>query len=272
MVTGLGIALRPQIADDLLNNKNDPLKFIELNPEHHLNMGGYTRNLLTRLAEKYPILGHGLSLSLGSPDPLDIAFLKQLKKFIQETGMVLFSEHLSFSKCDNAHLDGLFPLPFRHEAINHVVERIKQTQDILGMQIAIENISYYTTLEPEMSEAEFIYEIIQRSDCKLLLDVSNVFVNGSNHNYEPKTFIKQLPIDKIAYIHLGGFSTNENELIDSHDQPLDEKVIDLFDWIVSQIKPVPITLERDSNYPDTLSELLDEISPLQSILDKHWKK
>jgi uncharacterized protein (UPF0276 family) len=272
MVNGIGIGLRPEITDALLSNERSLPAFIELSPEHWIGVGGYNRHALDQIIAKYPIMGHGLSLSLGSPDPLDWEFLKKIKTFIAQTSMFLFSEHLSYSKCDNAHYNSLFPMPFREDAAKHMIERIRQVQDYLEMQIAIENISYYTSVAPEMEEAAFLSHILKEADCKLLLDISNVFVNGCNHHYDPQTFISKLPLERIGYIHLAGnYIDEEGTVIDSHDRPVNDTVRALLDWTASQISPVPVLIERDLNFPDAFSVIYNELHELQSILDKHWK-
>ncbi len=271
MLNGIGIGLRPEITDDLLKSDRPLPRFIELNPEHYIGVGGYSRKVLEKVIDKYPIMGHGLSLSLGSPDPLDWEFLKKLKTFMKETNMRLFSEHLSYSKCDNAHFNGLFPVPFRHDAVKNMCERIKQVQDFLGQQIAVENISYYTSLLPEMSEAEFIKAIVEEADCKLLLDISNVQVNSQNHNYDPISFLNELPLERVAYVHLAGSYIDAlGTVIDSHDAPVNESVIDLLEWTASKIKPVPVLLERDLKFPEHYDELHQELERIQTVLDRNW--
>jgi uncharacterized protein len=270
---GIGIGLRPEIIDDLLSNDRSLPAFIELSPEHWMGVGGYSRYTLDKIIEKYPIMGHGLSLSLGSPDPLDWKFLERLKSFIEKTSMLLFSEHLSYSKCDNAHFNSLFPMPFRLDAAEHMIERIKQVQDFLGRQIAVENISYYTTVAPEMEEAQFISYIVQEAGCQLLLDISNVFVNSANHQYDPYLFLRQLPLERIGYIHLAGNRIdNHGNVIDSHDCPVNDTVRELLSWVASQIKPVSVLVERDLNFPDSFNLIYNELEALQTILDTHWKR
>lgn len=272
MLHGIGIGLRPEITDALLSSERSLPAFIELSPEHWMGVGGYARHTLEKVIEKYPITGHGLSLSLGSPDPLDLEFLSKIKKFMTTTSMVLFSEHLSYSKCDNAHFNSLFPLPFRMDAAQHMIKRIKLVQEFLETQIAIENISYYTTVAPEMGEAEFLSYILKEADCKMLLDISNVFVNGSNHGYDPKTFIGQLPLERIGYIHLAGNQISEDgTVLDSHDGPVNSTVRELLDWTCAQIAPVPVLVERDLNFPDAYDQIYTELEELQAILDQHWK-
>ena len=199
-----GIGFRKDFAEEFFAGSALKPGFIELAPENWMKIGGYWKKQLNRLAEMHPITAHGLSLSIGSPDELDMDFLKNVKHFLKEYNIEIYSEHLSFSKCDNAHLYDLLPIPFREDAIKHVSQRIKQVQDFLGQQIVIENVSYYTPVAAEMDEATFIKSIVEEADCKLLLDVNNVYVNAFNHNYNAKSFIENLPLDKIEYIHMAG--------------------------------------------------------------------
>ena len=271
MVSGVGLGFRRDIAKKLIDLEDNKPKFIEFAPENWMKMGGYWRKKLDAAAEKYPIMCHGLSLSIGSPDELDFDFLKDLKEFFDIYYPEVYSEHLSYSKCDNAHLYDLLPIPFREDAIDHVSERIKTVQDYLERPIAIENVSYYTPVAAEMDEATFISEIVKRSGCNLLLDVNNVYVNAFNHNYNAKEFIESLPLDKVNYIHMAGHEqVSPDTIIDTHGSPIIDPVFDLFEWTIKRIDPVPILLERDFNIPK-LSELQEEISKLQSIVDKVWE-
>ncbi|NQU87453.1 MAG: DUF692 domain-containing protein, partial [Mariniphaga sp.] len=224
-----------------------------------------------QVAEKYPITSHGLSLSIGSPEELDFNFLKDVKTFLDENNVQVYSEHLSFSKCDNAHLYDLLPIPFREDAVKHISNKIKIAQEYLGRQIAIENVSYYTPVAAEMDEATFISNIIEKADCKLLLDVNNVYVNAFNHNYDAKTFIKNLPLNRVEYIHMAGHTKVSDELIiDSHGEAIIDPVYELFNWAIERINPVPILLERDFNIPE-LEEMNNELNHLRAIANKKWK-
>jgi uncharacterized protein (UPF0276 family) len=272
MNPGVGIGFRKDIADELMNLSGDEQPaFVEIAPENWMSMGGYWGKQFKKVAEKYPISSHGLSLSIGSPDPLDWEFIKGLKKFIKETPVQLYSEHLSYSQCDNAHLYDLLPIPFRQDAVNHIVERIKQVQDFLEMPIGLENVSYYTEVGAEMSEAEFISAIVKESNCNLLLDVNNVYVNAFNHQYDAKEFISALPLDKVSYMHMAGHEQVADDLIiDTHGKAIIDPVFDLFEWTLNYVKPVPVLLERDFNFPE-MPELMDEFKHLQSICNKHWQ-
>lgn len=265
-----GIGFRKDFAEDFLNSGILKPAFVEFAPENWLGMGGYWKRVLREVSEKYPVVCHGLSLSIGSPDELDRTFLKQLKLFFKEHNVLLYSEHLSYSKCDNAHLYDLLPIPFRNDAVKHISRRIREVQDFLEMKIAIENVSYYTPVAAQMSEWEFINEVVQQSDCDLLLDVNNVFVNAFNHNYKAKEFIDRMPLEQVAYIHMAGhLQVEEDLIIDTHGEPIIDPVFELFDYTTKKMKPVPVLLERDFNIPQ-LDELHQEMKQLQGICNKNW--
>ncbi len=268
----IGIGFRKDFAEEFLNSSDLNPAFIELAPENWIGMGGYWKKLLMKAAEKYPITCHGLSLSIGSPDELDVDFVKQVKQFLNEYQVKVYSEHLSYSKCDNAHLYDLLPIPFREDAVKHIVSRIKQVQDILERPLVIENVSYYTPVAAEMTEAEFIKAIVTESNCQLLLDVNNVYVNAFNHGYQAKEFIKQLPLNKVGYIHMAGHEqVSDTLIIDTHGQAVIDPVYELFDFATDLIQPVPVLLERDFNIPE-LSEMQMEIDRMEGIVSKKWHK
>ena len=271
MNKNIGIGFRKDFAEEFLSSDILHPAFVELAPENWMGIGGYWKKIIQQVAEKYPITSHGLSLSIGSPEPLDWEFLKQVKSFLKEHNIQIYSEHLSFSKCDNAHLYDLLPIPFREDTIKHVAERIKQVQDFLEMKIAIENVSYYTPVAAEMSELEFINAIVKEADCNLLLDVNNVYVNAFNHQYNAKEFIKGLPLDKVSYIHMAGHEQVEPDLIiDTHGQDIILPVYDLFDYTTQRVRSVPVLLERDFNIP-ALAHLQSEMDKLVEITNNHWK-
>jgi len=271
MSNNVGIGFRKDFAEEFLSSDILQPDFVELAPENWMEIGGYWKKIIKQLAEKYPITSHGLSLSIGSPEPLDWEFLTKVKAFLKDYNIQIFSEHLSFSKCDNAHLYDLLPIPFREDTIIHVSERIKQVQEFLEMKIAIENVSYYTPVAAQMSELEFINTIIEEADCNLLLDVNNVYVNAFNHQYDAKEFIKRLPLDKVSYIHMAGHEQVEPDLIiDTHGKDIIEPVYDLFDYTTQRVQPVHVLLERDFNIP-ALYQLQSEIIELEKIVSNHWK-
>jgi len=271
MKTSTGIGFRRDIADTLINTDQLNPDFIEFAPENWMGIGGYWKKLLEKATEKFPVTCHGLSMSLGSPDELDMDFLMELKKFLNKYNVRIFSEHLSYTKSQNAHMYDLLPIPFREDAVHHVAGRIRQAQEILERKIALEIVSYYTPVAAEIGELEFIKEIVKEADCQLLLDVNNVYVNGFNHKYDPYDFISQLPLDKVAYIHMAGHEQVEPDLIiDTHGQAIIDPVYELFEWTVSKMNPVPVLLERDYNF-DELDALNVELSKLREITKNQWE-
>lgn len=270
MNQSVGIGFRKDFSEEFLEGTALRPAFVELAPENWMQIGGYWKKVLDRVAEQYPITSHGLSLSIGSPEELDFDFLKGVKSFLDNYNVEIYSEHLSYSKCDNAHLYDLLPIPFREDAVKHIAERIRIVQDFLERKIAIENVSYYTPVAAEMDEARFISSIVEEADCDLLLDVNNVYVNAFNHAYDAKSFIKNLPLHKVAYVHMAGHEKVSDDLIiDTHGQAIIDPVYDLFEWTLDKIKPVPVLLERDFNIPE-MSELQLELSQLESICTKKW--
>jgi len=268
----IGLGYRRDLVDELNSISEKKPAFLELVPENWMGLGGYWRKKLHEAAEQYSFLSHGLSLSIGSPEPVDISFVKRIKEFLDEFNIDIYSDHLTFASTNNAHLYDLLPIPFREDAIKHVVEKIKTVQDIIERPLVLENASYYTEIGAEMDEATFISEIVKRSKCELLLDVNNVYVNAFNHNYDSQEFIKNMPLDKVSYIHMAGHKKVSDDLIiDTHGAPIIDPVFDLFDFTIKQMnRRVPILLERDFNIPE-MSELQKEMTQLQSIVNKHWQ-
>lgn len=269
--TGLGF--RRDIADKILSLSGDEKPaFVEFAPENWIDLGGFWGKKLKEVSEQFSITAHGLSLSIGSPDPLNWDFIKQVKSFLDEHSISIYSEHLSYSQSQNAHLYDLLPIPFREDAVKHIVQRIKEVQDFLERPLVLENVSYYTPVAAEMTEHQFISAIVNESNCNLLLDINNVYVNSFNHNYDAKEFISNLPLDKVAYIHMAGHEQVEEDLIiDTHGQAIIEKVFDLFEWTLPQLKEVPILLERDFNFPE-MEEIKGELHRLDTIASKCWTK
>ncbi|MCP4309644.1 MAG: DUF692 domain-containing protein [Bacteroidetes bacterium] len=267
----VGIGLRRDISEEILESRVLTPDFLEVVPENWMGVGGNWNRTLVKAISAYPVTCHGLSLSLGSPEDLNWDFLKELKVFLDENRVEIFSEHLSYTKSQNAHLYDLLPIPFRRDAVNHVVDRIRQVQDFLERPLAIENVSYYTPVAAEMTELEFISEIVEKAGCSLLLDVNNVYVNAFNHGYDARKFIGQLPLDLVAYIHMAGHEQVEpNLIIDTHGQPISDSVYELFEWTIQRMEPVPVLLERDYNF-DELDQLQAELVHLKSLIAKHWE-
>lgn len=262
----VGIGYRKEFSKTFLNTDVLQPDFVEVAPENWLGVGGYWKKELKKVLEKYPLYCHGLSLSVGSPEGVDKDFVKQVKQFLEDTQAVLYSEHLTFSKVDNAHLYDLLPIPFTQEAIEGVSENILQVQDILKRPLILENGSYYTVLEAEMSEADFINEIVSRTGCELLLDVNNVYVNAFNFKYDAEKFIQNMPLNKVKYIHMAGhYKVNDHLIIDTHGEDIIDPVYNLLALAIEKIgKDIPVLLERDFNIPD-LENLQYEIDTLKLL-------
>ncbi|NOY51619.1 MAG: DUF692 domain-containing protein [Chlorobi bacterium] len=269
----IGLGFRREIADEFLTGSTVNPDFIEVAPENWIDMGGYWYAKFREATEKYPLILHGLSLSIGSPEEPDWAFLKKLKSFLKEFNVEIYSEHLSFAKLDNAHLYDLLPIPFKEDSIKHVVKRIKQVQDFLEMKIAIENVSYYTSVDAEIAEDVFVKQIVEQADCNLLLDVNNVYVNSFNHKYDAEKYIDAMPLDKVRYIHMAGHHKISDELIiDTHGEAIIHPVYELFDYTLSKMdRNVPVLLERDFNFPE-MEELQSEMKNLRNICIKNQKQ
>lgn len=267
----VGIGYRKDFGTQFLESKDLSPAFVEVAPENWIDVGGFWRHQFKEVAERYPIFTHGLSLSIGSPDPLDWDFIGKVKNFLEEWNVQVYSEHLSYSKCDNAHLYDLLPIPFREDAVKHIANRIKQVQDFLGRKLVIEIVSYYTPVAAEMTEVEFINAVLRESDCELLFDINNIYVNGFNHGYDPKAFIEQLDLSRVKYIHMAGHEKVSDDLIiDTHGQPIIDPVYDLFEYAIAKLpEPVPVLLERDFNIPE-LKELQQELQRLEEICTKTW--
>lgn len=267
----VGIGLRRDISEEILESRKLTPDFLEFAPENWMGVGGNWKRTLKKAVSSYPVTCHGLSLSLGSPEELNWDFIAELKVFLDENQVDIYSEHLSYTKSQNAHLYDLLPVPFRKDAVDHVVHRILQVQDKLKRPLAIENVSYYTPVAAEMTESEFICEIVEKSGCNLLLDVNNVFVNAFNHQYDARYFIGQLPLDRVAYIHMAGHEQVEPDLIiDTHGQPIADSVYELFEWTLQKMDPVPVLLERDYNFEE-LDQLQEELLHLKALIGKHWR-
>lgn len=261
-----GIGYRKDFADRFLQQQLLKPDFIEVAPENWMGVGGYWKKHFRAALEKYPLYTHGLSLSLGSPDDLDMELLKKIRQFLNETGAVLYSEHLSYTKCENAHLYDLLPIPFTQEAVKHVADRIRTVQDFLEQRIAVELISYYTPVAPEMTESAFINAILEEADCDLLLDVNNIYVNAFNHQYDAVAFLDTLPMERVRYIHMAGHEqVAEDLIIDTHGEAIADPVYALFEAALLRAgRDIPVLLERDYNFPE-LAELQLELEKLRAI-------
>jgi hypothetical protein len=262
-VSGAGLGLRRSFMNELGELDDKPFDFLEVAPENWMEMGGALGKKFAEFSERYPMLCHGLSLSIGSPSPLDEPFLIRLKKFLDKHNVRCYSEHLSYCS-DDGHLYDLMPIPFTTEAIDYVADRIKRVQEILERKIVMENVSYYAAPGQEMAELDFFLAVIEKASCDVLLDVNNIYVNSINHNYDAKTFIDAIPQNKIAYLHVAGhYNEAEDLIVDTHGADVIDPVWDLLAHSYQQHGVIPTLLERDFNIP-SLESLIDEVTKIRA--------
>jgi uncharacterized protein (UPF0276 family) len=267
VVHGAGLGLKRALMDPLENDPAPQINFFEVAPENWIGIGGRYGKQFRRFTERYPFVCHGLSLSLGGPDPLDEDFLKQVRQFLKDHDIRLYSEHLSYCSHEG-HMYDLMPIPFTGDAVHYVAERIKRTQDILGQKIAIENVSYYAAPSQELSEVEFIQAVLDEADCLLHLDVNNIYVNSVNHRYSAEDYLDAMPGERIAYLHVAGhYVEAEDLLVDTHGADVIDPVWTLLERTYERFGVIPTLLERDFNIPP-LPELLKEVDTIAAYQRK----
>lgn len=267
-VEGAGLGLRRTLMGSLAEANPAQISFMELAPENWIGVGGSFGKQLRYFTERYPFVSHGLSLSIGSPSPLDMDFLSKLKVFLKNHNISTYTEHLSYCS-DQGHLYDLLPIPFTEEAVKYVAERIRIVQDTLEQKIAMENVSYYAAPGQQMQEIDFINAVLAEADCNLLLDVNNIYVNCINHQYDAEEYLKALPAERIVYLHVAGhYQEAEDLIVDTHGADVVDPVWQLLEKTYQHVGVVPTLLERDFNIPP-LQELLLEIDTI-TAMQKKW--
>jgi len=261
---GFGLGLRPVYYREIFESK-PPVDWFEVISENYMVKGGPPLAALERIRADYPIVMHGVSMSIASTAPLDMDYLAALKTLADRFQPEYVSDHLCWTGVHGVNLHDLLPIPYTQEALDHVVSRIAQVQDFLGRRIAIENVSSYVTFaESEMDEWTFVRELARRADCWLLLDVNNVFVSGYNHDFEPQEFLQAIDVDRVVQFHLAGHEDQGTHKIDTHDEPVSEEVWTLFAEAWRRFGPVSTMIERDDKFPP-FEELLAELQRAREI-------
>ena len=261
----IGLGLRTEFCDELLEFPDKPVDFLEIAPENWMKMGGKRAKVLEEYSRRYPLVAHGLSLSIGGPAPLNYPFIEALDDFFKNYQIDCYSEHLSYCSDDQGYFHDLLPIPFTRDSVDYVSQRIINVQKTLKRQLAFENSSYYYALGQQISEMEFIKAVLEKSDCLMLLDVNNVYVNSVNHGYDAYEFIRNIPSERIAYIHIAGHSRREpNLIIDTHGAQVIDSVWDLLRHTYEHHGIKPTLLERDSDIP-SLDTLLAETRKIAAI-------
>ncbi|WP_223385720.1 MNIO family bufferin maturase [Oricola cellulosilytica] len=266
-----GVSFKHTHLDDILADR-DPVGFFEVHAENYMGDGGFPHRALERIREDYPISLHGVCMSIGGPEPLSRDHLARFKALVDRYEPGLVSEHLAWSTHDDVFMNDLLPLPYTDETLSHVCAHIDEMQSFIGRRILLENPSTYVVFENStISETDFIREIVSRTGCGLLLDVSNVFVSATNHGFSPLSYLMDYPLEHVCEIHLAGHAVQEDDegetlLIDSHDTRVAEAVWNLFEIVVKQAGPVPTLVEWDSDLP-AWPVLKSEAAAAERILD-----
>lgn len=267
-VLGAGIGLRKEHFRELKNTQL-LVGWLEIIPENFMAFGGYPQAVLDFCTHRWPVVSHGINLSIGSIDPLNDEYLERLKTVLVRTGALWFSDHLCFTSVGGDYFHDLLPLPFSREAADHVVRRVKDVKKRIGLPFLLENPSYYVKMPgAEMSEADFFNRVLEQADCGMLLDVNNVYVNSRNHGFDPKAFIRQLPLHRVGQIHMAGHFDAGDVIIDTHEGPIIDPVWDLYRFTIEAIgRPVSTLIEWDTNVP-ALKKVVAEAREAQKIIQQ----
>jgi uncharacterized protein (UPF0276 family) len=284
VIRGVGLGLRWDFSGDLARRDAAPgIDFLEIAPENYLGRGGRHRAELSALAARFPVVTHGLTMSLGGTDPLDDAYLREVASLVREVGSPWHSDHLSFGAVDGRSLHELLPVAFKQTAVTRIADRIRHARDVLGVPLAVENVSYYWHPgRPEMDEAEFIARVCEASDCGLMLDVNNAYVNAQNFGFDVDAWMRTVPLERVVQIHVAGhewFSMDEEGLgepagvaspgamiVDTHGADVPDPVLALLGRVLARTGPVPVVLERDQNVPP-LDALLVEAQRIRAVVE-----
>jgi uncharacterized protein (UPF0276 family) len=261
---GFGLGLRPQHYQEILDG-NPAIDWFEIISENYMIEGGQPLYMLDQIRERYPIVMHGVSLSIASTAPFDMDYLRALKGLAERVKPKWISDHLCWTGVHGVNLHDLLPIPYTEEALDHVVDRVNYVQDFLGRRFTIENVSTYVTFaQSEMSEWEFVSQLARRTGCWLLFDVNNVYVSAFNHGFSSIDFLNGIPRDQVVQFHVAGHSHEETHIIDTHDHPVCDEVWDFYREAVRYFGPVSTMIERDDNIPP-LAELVAELDHARAI-------
>ena len=281
-VQGVGLGLRWEFLDELLARETLPIDFLEISPENYMKRGGYYPAAMVRAASRYPVVTHGLTMSMGGTEPFDADYLRDLAAFVSEVGSPWHSDHLCFGSADGRVLHDLLPIRFTDEALNRTADRIQRARDILKVPLAVENISFY--LHPgkkEMSEQEFIARLCEKADCGLMLDVNNAYVNAQNFGFDVDEWMRTVPLERVVQMHVAGHDWFDDDggslpvpvgrtpgkgevIVDTHGADVCDPVLALLGRVLAKTGPVPVLLERDQEMP-TLDGLVAEVAKIKAI-------
>ena len=268
---GFGLGLRIPHYEEIVSTR-PAVDWFEVLSENYLVPGGKPLDYLDRVRADYPVVMHGVSLSIGGSDPLNLDYLKQLKTLADRIEPKWISDHLCWTGVGGLNLHDLMPLPYTEEAIQHVAVRVKQVQDYLGRRILLENVSSYVTYrQSQLTEWEFLSQIAEQTDCLILLDINNIYVSSFNHGFDPEDYLNSIPIERVQQFHLAGHQNCGNYIVDTHDHPIIDPVWALYEQAVRRFGPVSTMIERDDNIPP-FKDLLAELNHARQIAEPILQK
>ncbi len=265
-IAGFGLGLRTDHYRDFVERR-PAVDWLEIISENYMVPGGKPLHYLDTIRRDYPMVMHGVSLSIGGTDPLDRDYLRGLRQLIDRVQPGWVSDHLCWTGVDHHNLHDLLPLPYTEAALRHLVDRVQQVQEFLGRNILLENVSSYVAYAAdEMPEWEFVAELARRADCHLLFDVNNVYVSSRNHGFDPQVYVDAMPVERVRQIHLAGHEDHGDFVIDTHDHPVRDEVWDLYRYTIARMGAVPTMIERDDHIPP-LDDLLAELAQARALAE-----
>lgn len=268
---GFGLGLRTDHYQDVLEQKPKEIDWFEIISENYMIDGGKPLYFLDKIRQDYPMVMHGVSMSVGSTDPLNYDYLKQLKKLVQRIEPMWFSDHLCWTGVDHKNMHDLLPMPYTEASVNHFANRISEVQDFMGQQMLIENLSSYITYTSDaMTEWEFLTAVAEKADCYILLDVNNIYVSSYNHHFDTMEYLQGVPAERVWQHHLAGHQNTGNLIIDTHDEPIIDPVWDLYEKTARLLGPVSTMIERDANIPP-LADVIEELNQARAIAEPYYK-
>jgi len=269
---GVGLGLRWEFLEEVLDGPALDVAFFEVSPENYMRRGGYYPAALERIRRRYPLVTHGITLSLGAHRAPDGDYLEQLRHEVERLDTPWHSDHLAFTSAGSSVFHELLPLPFTRDTARRVADRLEALADALGRPVAVENITYYALPGPrELSEGDFLHELFERTRAGLLFDVNNLYVNAENHGFDATRALDQFPLDRVVEVHVAGHTRSGSGLIlDTHGAPVIEPVLALLARTLERTGPVPVLLERDNDVPP-LDELLAELRAVRAVCERVWQ-
>jgi uncharacterized protein (UPF0276 family) len=265
---GVGLGFRNEVEEETFQHA-DEIDWLEIISEQYMGLGGKARARLDRAMSRFPCVAHGVGLSIGSTDELDDDYMRSLQKLLSRIEHPWWSDHLCFSAFGGVQTHELLPLPFSREAVKHCVDRTRKVQEITQRPFLLENITYYMRVPgTEMTEAQFISEVLEQADCGLLLDINNVYVNSLNHNFDPYEFMNQIPLERTVQIHMAGYkhAPELNAYVDTHGSTPVKPVMELLKYVLERVKVNAVLLERDQDFPDDFGSLISELQEIRTIV------